>query len=62
MSKNENNDVAMRVFRFDPEISDSSHYDEFQIPFSKGLTILDALIFIYENLEKTTKKLIPFIY
>ena len=37
--------VTLRVYRFDPGASAPPHYDEFQIPYSKGLTVLDGLIY-----------------
>ncbi len=43
--------VTLQVYRFDPEVNQSVHYDEFKIPYSKGLTVLDGLIYIYENLD-----------
>jgi fumarate reductase (CoM/CoB) subunit B len=45
--------VTLRVYRFDPGASAPSHYDEFQIPYSKGLTVLDGLIYTYENLDSS---------
>ena len=45
--------VTLRVYRFDPGASAPPHYDEFQIPYSKGLTVLDGLIYTYENLDSS---------
>lgn len=50
MSKQE---VTLRVYRFDPGASTPPHYDDFQIPYSKGLTVLDGLIYVYENLDSS---------
>ena len=47
------NDVTFRVYRFDPGVSISPYYDDFKIPYSKGLTVLDALIYIYENIDSS---------
>jgi len=46
-------DVTLHVYRFDPGLSAPPHYDAFQIPYSKGLTVLDALIYIYENIDSS---------
>jgi succinate dehydrogenase/fumarate reductase iron-sulfur protein len=46
-----NDVVTLQVYRFDPEGSASPHYDEFRIPYSKGLTVLEGLIYIYENID-----------
>jgi fumarate reductase (CoM/CoB) subunit B len=45
--------VTLHVYRFDPGASVSPHYDDFEIPYSKGLTVLDALIHIYENVDSS---------
>jgi len=38
--------VRLKVFRYDPEVEGKAEprFDEFQIPFEKGMTVLDALI------------------
>jgi fumarate reductase (CoM/CoB) subunit B len=41
--------VTLKVYRFDPEGTSDPHYEDYQIPYSKGMTILDGLIYIYEN-------------
>ena len=48
-----NDMVTLQVYRFDPEGSASPHYDEFRIPYSKGLTVLEGLIYIYENIDSS---------
>jgi fumarate reductase (CoM/CoB) subunit B len=45
--------VTLSVYRFDPGASAPPHYDEFQIPYSKGLTVLEGLIYAYENLDSS---------
>ena len=45
--------VTLRVYRFDPGASVPPHYDNFQVPYSKGLTVLDGLIYIYENTDSS---------
>ncbi len=46
-------EVTLRVYRFDPGTSAPPHYDDFQVPYSKGLTVLDGLIFIYEHVDSS---------
>jgi succinate dehydrogenase / fumarate reductase iron-sulfur subunit len=38
--------VTLKVFRYDPEVEAKAdpRFDTFQIPFTKGMTVLDALI------------------
>ncbi|WP_053948849.1 succinate dehydrogenase/fumarate reductase iron-sulfur subunit [Halolamina sediminis] len=40
------NAVTLKVFRYDPEVEEKAEprFDTFQIPFEKGMTVLDALI------------------
>ncbi len=45
--------ITFRVYRFDPGTSVPAHYDDFQIPYSKGLTVLDGLIYVYENIDSS---------
>jgi fumarate reductase (CoM/CoB) subunit B len=43
--------VNLQIYRFNPGEDQSVHYDEFKIPYSNGLTVLEGLIYIYENLD-----------
>jgi len=45
--------VTLRVYRFDTGAATPPHYDEFQVPYSKGFTVLDGLIYIYENIDSS---------
>jgi succinate dehydrogenase / fumarate reductase iron-sulfur subunit len=45
--------ITFRVQRFDPEDGGKPHFQEFTIPCSKGMTVLDSLIYIKENLDST---------
>jgi len=45
--------VRIQVYRFDPNGGENPHYDEYDIPFSKGLTVLDGLIYVYENVDSS---------
>lgn len=51
MEKKETSKV--RVRRFDPDRSPSSFFQEYEIPFEKENTILDALYTIYRTLDGT---------
>ena len=45
--------VKFQIYRFDPGQSDYPHYEEYDIPYSGGLTVLDGLIYIYENIDSS---------
>ncbi len=52
MVKQESN-VTFRVQRYNPEKDKTIHFKEFPILARKGMTILDGLIYIKENLDST---------
>lgn len=41
----------VRVLRFDPDQGPSSHFQEYVVPLQKDSTILDALYYIYRNVD-----------
>ena len=45
--------IKFRVQRYDPEQDHIPHIDEFIVPSSKGMTILDGLLYIKENLDSS---------
>jgi succinate dehydrogenase / fumarate reductase, iron-sulfur subunit len=45
--------VTYRVQRFDPEKDSQPHTEEYSVPTKRGMTILDGLIYIKENLDST---------
>jgi succinate dehydrogenase / fumarate reductase iron-sulfur subunit len=45
--------ITFRVERYDPENGGKPHFQEFIVPSSKGMTVLDGLIYIKENLDST---------
>ncbi|MCC6012379.1 succinate dehydrogenase iron-sulfur subunit [Candidatus Caldipriscus sp.] len=46
----ENGKVIFRVFRYSPE-SGKSEFKEYEVPTRKGMTVLDGLYYIKENLD-----------
>lgn len=46
-------EVRLSVFRFDPEKDEGSRYQTCSVPYSKNLTILDALNFVKEEIDGT---------
>jgi len=42
-----------KVFRFDPDQDKKHRFDDFEVPFTPGMTVLDGLNYIQENLDPT---------
>jgi succinate dehydrogenase / fumarate reductase iron-sulfur subunit len=53
MTESSPKQVIFRVQRYDPEDGTPPHFGEFTIPSSRGMTVLDGLIYIKENLDST---------
>lgn len=45
--------IIFKVQRYDPEQDGVLHFQEFTVPASPGITVLDSLIYIKENLDST---------
>jgi len=47
--------VPLKVFRYDPEIEskEEPRFDEFHIPYERGLTVLDALIYARDEYDSS---------
>jgi fumarate reductase (CoM/CoB) subunit B len=45
--------VTLRIYRFDPEGASAPRYEDYQVPYSKGMTVLDGFIYIYENKDSS---------
>jgi succinate dehydrogenase/fumarate reductase-like Fe-S protein len=43
--------IKVRVSRFDPSVDKSPHYQTYEVPFEPRMTVMDALDYIYENLD-----------
>jgi succinate dehydrogenase/fumarate reductase iron-sulfur protein len=46
-----NDKVTVRVSRYDPERDDGPRLESHEIPFKRGMTILDALRYITDNID-----------
>ena len=47
---------TFEVFRYDPrglEIENDAFFQEYEVPDAKGLTVLEGLYYILENLDPT---------
>ncbi|MBI5166502.1 MAG: hypothetical protein HY998_02000 [candidate division NC10 bacterium] len=45
--------AKIRISRFNPDIDKTPYWQEYQVPWEKGDTVLGALIYIYEELDPT---------
>jgi succinate dehydrogenase / fumarate reductase iron-sulfur subunit len=47
--------VKLKVFRYDPEVEGKKdpRFDTFRVPFKKGMTVLDALIFARDHFDSS---------
>ncbi len=47
--------VELKVFRYDPEVSGKQEprFDDFEVPFHKGMTVLDALIYARDHFDSS---------
>ncbi len=43
--------VSVKVNRFDPTSDESNRYEAYEVPIEKGLSVMDVLDYIYENLD-----------
>jgi len=48
-----NNTINVNLSRFDPEKDKKAVLVSYQIPFKKGMSVLNVLNYIYENLDST---------
>ncbi|WP_136715641.1 succinate dehydrogenase/fumarate reductase iron-sulfur subunit [Halorientalis salina] len=49
------NAVELKVFRYDPEVEgkEEPRFDTFHVPFFKGMTVLDALIYARDHFDSS---------
>lgn len=45
--------IMAKIFRFDPAGDSQPRYDEFLLPYSERVTVLEVLRYIYENVDPT---------
>ncbi len=45
--------VKVRVYRYSPEVDEKPHYEIYEVPLEPGMKVLDALIYIQENIDPT---------
>jgi fumarate reductase iron-sulfur subunit len=45
--------ISARVFRLDPSVDKESRYQDYEVPFEEGMSAMDVLDYIYQNLDST---------
>ena len=45
--------IHVNVFRFDPSVEIEPNYQNYQVPFSEGMSAMDVLDYIYQNFDST---------
>jgi succinate dehydrogenase / fumarate reductase, iron-sulfur subunit len=50
---NENIMINFKIHRYNPEKDNGTHWQEFTIPTKHGMTVLEGLIYIKENIDST---------
>ena len=54
-AKEDENTVELKVFRYDPEVPEKEkpRFDSFHVPFEKGMTVLDALMYARDTYDSS---------
>ncbi len=45
--------IKVKVFRFDPTTDKEPRYQTYEVPLTEGMSVLDVLDYIYENLDSS---------
>ena len=45
--------MTARVFRLDPSVDREPRYDTYEVPLEEGMSAMDVLDYIYQNLDGT---------
>jgi len=45
--------ITVKVFRFDPSVDKEPHYQNYEVPYRQGMSAMNALDYIYQNLDST---------
>ena len=53
MSEGSTEQVIFKIQRYDPEQDGTLHFHEFTVPSSRGMTVLEGLLYIKENLDSS---------
>jgi fumarate reductase iron-sulfur subunit len=45
--------IRVKVFRYDPSVDKEPLFKEYKVPFEQGMSAMNALDYIYQNLDST---------
>ena len=45
--------ISVKVFRFDPLIDKEPQFKEYRVPFEPGMSAMNALDYVYQNLDSS---------
>ena len=44
-------EITVTVFRFDPAVDKEPYFKDYQVPFQRGMSAMNALDYIYQNMD-----------
>ncbi len=45
--------IHVKIFRFDPSVDKEHYYKDYEVPYIKGMSVMDVLDYIYQNIDGT---------
>jgi len=45
--------IKVKIFRYDPSVDTEPLFKEYSVPFEQGMSAMNALDYIYQNLDST---------
>jgi len=45
--------ITVKMFRFNPDVDQEPYYKDYRVPLEPGMSVMDALDYIYRNLDGT---------
>lgn len=46
-------EINVKIYRYDAAQDSAPHYDTFQVPWEPGMSAMDVLDYVYQNLDST---------
>jgi len=53
MGQTSQKSIKVKIYRFDPSISQSSRHVTYDVPLNSRMSVMDVLDYIYENLDSS---------
>lgn len=48
-----NKTLKVKVFRFNPSVDSNYYYNSYEVPFQEGMSAMNALDYIYQNIDSS---------